>query len=121
MKFFIKDFFSKCDQIRRKLRSWSHLLKKCLMENSFLCSENARVRVIALKTDKSELRQRDEVFDLYASQTEGYSNRSRSLYEVGLLIAIALRIAMIAYLGWLCIATCLSPIVLFCACVPYFV
>ena len=33
MKFFIKDFFSKCDQIRRKLRIWSHLLKKSLMEN----------------------------------------------------------------------------------------
>ena len=40
----IKDFFSKCDQIRRKLgiwlhllkkplRIWSHLLKKSLMEN----------------------------------------------------------------------------------------
>ena len=27
-KFSIKDFFSKCDQIRRKLRIWSHLLKK---------------------------------------------------------------------------------------------
>ena len=33
MKFFIKDNFSKCDQIRRKLRIWSHLLKKYLMEN----------------------------------------------------------------------------------------
>ena len=32
MKFFIKDFFSKCDQIRRKLRIWSHLLKTFLME-----------------------------------------------------------------------------------------
>ena len=32
-KFSIKDFFSKCDQIRRKLRIWSHLLKKTLMEN----------------------------------------------------------------------------------------
>ena len=30
---FIKDFFSKCDQIRRKLRTWSHLQKKPLMEN----------------------------------------------------------------------------------------
>ena len=27
MKFPIKDFFSKCDQIRRKLRLWSHLLE----------------------------------------------------------------------------------------------
>ena len=33
MKFSIKDFFSKCDQIREKLRIWSHLLNKPLMEN----------------------------------------------------------------------------------------
>ena len=33
IKFFIKDFFSKCDQIHRKLRIWSHLLKKSWMEN----------------------------------------------------------------------------------------
>ena len=33
MKFSIKDFFSKYDQIRRKLRIWSHLLKKSLMES----------------------------------------------------------------------------------------
>ena len=29
----IKDFFSKCDQIRRILRIWSHFLKKSLTEN----------------------------------------------------------------------------------------
>ena len=28
MNFSIKNFFSKCDQIRRKLLIWSHLLKK---------------------------------------------------------------------------------------------
>ena len=33
MKFSIKDFFSKCGQIRSFLRIWSHLLKKSLMEN----------------------------------------------------------------------------------------
>ena len=33
IKFSIKDLFSKCDQIRRKLRIWSHLLNKSLMEN----------------------------------------------------------------------------------------
>ena len=39
MRFSIKDFFSKCNQIRRKLRVWSHLLKKSLMETFiFLCS-----------------------------------------------------------------------------------
>ena len=35
IKFSIKDFFNKCDQICRKLPIWSHLLKKSLMENSF--------------------------------------------------------------------------------------
>ena len=39
MKFFIKNFFSKCDQFRRKLRIWSHLLKnKSLMENFIFCA-----------------------------------------------------------------------------------
>ena len=31
-KYLIKDFLSECDQIRRKLWIWSHLLKKCLTE-----------------------------------------------------------------------------------------
>ena len=39
MKFSIKDLFGKCGQSRSFLRIWSHLLKKCLMENFvFLCS-----------------------------------------------------------------------------------
>ena len=37
LKFSIKDFFSKCDQICSKLRIWSHLLKKFLMENFVFC------------------------------------------------------------------------------------
>ena len=38
MKFSIEDFFSKCDQIRSKLRIWSHLLKKSLMEKFIFCA-----------------------------------------------------------------------------------
>ena len=38
MKFSIKDFFGKCDQIRSTLRIWSHLLKKSLMENFIFCA-----------------------------------------------------------------------------------
>ena len=34
----MKDFFSKCDQIYMKLRIWSHLLKKSLMENFIFCA-----------------------------------------------------------------------------------
>ena len=37
MKFSIKDFFSKCDQIRSFLRILSHLLKKSSMENFIFC------------------------------------------------------------------------------------
>ena len=38
VKFSIKDFFSKCDQIRSFQRIWSHLLRKSLMENSIFCA-----------------------------------------------------------------------------------
>ena len=38
MNFSIKDFFSKCDQIRKKLQIWSHLLKKSLMKNFIFCA-----------------------------------------------------------------------------------
>ena len=37
LKFSIKDFFSKCDQIRSKL-IWSHLLKKSSTENFIFCA-----------------------------------------------------------------------------------
>ena len=33
MKFSIRDFFSKCDQIRRKLQIWSDLLNKSVLES----------------------------------------------------------------------------------------
>ena len=38
MKFSIKDFFSKCDQICSFLRIWSHLPKKSFMENFIFCA-----------------------------------------------------------------------------------
>ena len=38
MKFSITDFFSKFDKIHRKLRIWSHLLEKSIMENFIFCA-----------------------------------------------------------------------------------
>ena len=38
MKFSIKDIFSKCDQIRRKLWIWPHLLKQSLIQNLIFCA-----------------------------------------------------------------------------------
>ena len=43
MKFSIKDFFGKCDQIRRKLWISSHLLKKSLMENFIFCAVKSHI------------------------------------------------------------------------------
>ena len=38
MKFFIKGFFSNCDQIGSFLRIWLHLLKRSLRENFIFCA-----------------------------------------------------------------------------------
>ena len=38
MTFSIKGFSSKCDQICGKLRIWSYLLEKSLMENIVFCA-----------------------------------------------------------------------------------
>ena len=38
MNFSLEDFFSKCDQIRSFLRTWSRLMKKSLIENFIFCA-----------------------------------------------------------------------------------
>ena len=38
IKFSVKNFFSKCNQIRNFLWIWSHLLKKSLMQNFIFCA-----------------------------------------------------------------------------------
>ena len=45
MKFSIKDFVSKCDQICSFLRIWSHLLKKSLTENFIVCAVFVQITV----------------------------------------------------------------------------
>ena len=52
LKFSIKDFSGKCDQIRSFLRIWSHLLKRSLMENFTFCT----VIEIILSTYKFQFR-----------------------------------------------------------------
>ena len=52
IKFFIKDSFSKCDQICSFLRIWSHLLKKYSMENFIFCVVLSLV-VVSTKCQKS--------------------------------------------------------------------
>ena len=53
MKFSMKDFSSKCDQVRRKLGIWSHLLKKSLMENFIFCA--VIFQKVTIKVTKKDL------------------------------------------------------------------
>ena len=57
MKFFIKDFFGKCGQIRRKLLIWSHLLKKSLIENFIFLQWNFswNKEIYEIKVAKSKI------------------------------------------------------------------
>ena len=50
MKFPIRDFFSICDQIRRKLWIWSHLLKTSLVENFVFRGVSLKTEWIPLQT-----------------------------------------------------------------------
>ena len=51
MKFSIKDFFSKCDQINSFLQIWSHLLKKSLMESYIFCAVSLVLIYFESRTD----------------------------------------------------------------------
>ena len=46
MKFSIKDFFSKCEQIRSFLRIQSHLLKNSLMKNFISCAVKTETQAL---------------------------------------------------------------------------
>ena len=58
MKFSIKDFLSKSDQIQSFLRIWSHLLKKSLMEIFIFCAVlcvHQLFRTLSCSTWKTQL------------------------------------------------------------------
>ena len=62
MKFSIKYVFSKCDQIYNKLRIWSHLLNKPLIENFIFCAVFKQCNYVILALTKL-LR-----FEIYSSR-----------------------------------------------------
>ena len=56
MKFSIKDFFSKYDQIRNFLRIWSHLLKKSIISNFIFCAVDTTMsKLLECRVDSSTL------------------------------------------------------------------
>ena len=62
MKFSIKYVFSKCEQIYNKLRIWSHLLNKPLIENFIFCAVFKQCNYVILALTKL-LR-----FEIYSSR-----------------------------------------------------
>ena len=56
MKFPIKDFFGKCDQIRSFLRIWSHLLNKSLIENLIFCAVSCILQATGVKVSVSPVK-----------------------------------------------------------------
>ena len=70
MKFCIKDFFSKCDQIPSFLWIWSHLLKKSLTENFIFCAVSYNCKSIyKLYKYKSIYKLPDSWWDLATSRS----------------------------------------------------
>ena len=63
--FYIRDLFGKCDQIFRKLRIWSYLLKKFLMENFIFCAvDGIQGHIIWSRSTRSHLRTATMINDL---------------------------------------------------------
>ena len=61
LKFLIKEFFSTCDQIHRKLRIWLHLLRTSLMKTFIFCVV-AYLSRICEKKEKSSFDHSKDLF-----------------------------------------------------------
>ena len=73
MKFSFKNFCSKFDQIRRKLRIWSHLERNSLMENFIFCAvlDKNKIAWIVPMRDSDFLHENNDSF--YRSGRPGCS------------------------------------------------
>ena len=69
IKFSNKDFFSKCDQIRRLPQIWSHLLKKSLMENLIFCTV---LTILVLHRDTNKSNQIINLKNQYTQTASGF-------------------------------------------------
>ena len=76
MRFSIKNFSSKCGQIHRKLRIWSHLLWNSLKENSIFCEVCTMFLGHAFVTEYHSRKHWNNLFWLV------YDNNSNEFYWV---------------------------------------
>ena len=87
MKFFIKDFSSKCDQIHRKLGIWSHLLKKSLMENLILSAW-----LTYMQTPYSASIYETDYCKLWNQQFDWWENIFQSVIVITMIIIIIITV-----------------------------
>ena len=82
MKFSIKYFFSKYDQIRRKLRIWSHLLRKSLMENFIFFAvfiwQSSLISFVIMQLDYIGYKDNNFSAEIYFSPTEVLKGKKRN-------------------------------------------
>ena len=80
MKFSIKDFFSKCNQIRS---FWSHLLKKSLMENFIFCAMllSPERHLICLLTQSTKIKEASKSFLWVDLKNRWFSGISLGVYH----------------------------------------
>ena len=78
IKFSITDFFSKCDQIQRKVWIWSHSQKKSVMQNLIFCKV-ALNQLVRMKKYKFRLIEKKNLHEearkypiLYDKSLKGY-------------------------------------------------
>ena len=73
-------FSTKCDQIRRKLRIWSHLLKKSLMEN-FIFYTVQTIRFRLNMSDKQSFSDKDVLMSNLSNEVPSYATFDKAVVE----------------------------------------
>ena len=81
MKISTDDFFGKCDQICNKLRIWSHLLKKSLMENFSFCAVCHSRFLVSWNCKNSMETKRDRNYAVMPSDQTYTLSRGTSIFS----------------------------------------
>ena len=102
MKFFIKDFFRKCDQIRSFRRIRSHLLKKSLMWNFIFCAVNNTFwnTFLFLKTPSNFINPSTEEFFIWGTLIKFPVIYSNHISDINQNAKFKSLVHIIYYISW---------------------
>ena len=88
MKFSVKDFFRKCDQIYSFLRIWSHLLKKSLMKNFIFCAVYESLNISRTEHFSSNTKIHAIFINSFMTEVPSYRNQSIDLMQINGLVSL---------------------------------